>query len=210
MACGVEVSWIQLEVPDNLFCIPSAPLDPNNGGCGCGGGAKDAQCSTFNTVYGDGSVSLEANDVMASGFAQPWGHSRSFFSQSACSVGNGYGWQVAQWSRLAVLSGGDTIVVMGRSHQALWFDRVGSLGPGQAAVDLADQTAVAAFHPRQLGDDPGQLAPHRQVAEPAGFAARRGLLLEQPRSRRELGNRRPPSSSFMNTSVRAPRCPVGP
>jgi len=51
--------------------------------------------------------------------------------------------------------------------------RLGVAAPrlGKADVDLPHGLALAALHPRQIDDDPGQVDAEGNIAEPAGLAA---------------------------------------
>ena len=77
--------------------------------------------------YSTGEIVLEAVDLSAEGFGVPWGHTRSFASQLSTNdnIGNGYNWQVEEWTYLVIQSSG-TVAVMGRANAVLWFDPVGN------------------------------------------------------------------------------------
>jgi hypothetical protein len=185
---AIEVSWIQLAIPEHA---PGAPINPNdplfgrNPACGCGCGCQPAGCpppaprapkaAKLSTRYGTGEVILTASDVHAKGYGTPWGHTRSFASRLSAdtNVGNGNNWQVREWSYLIFPSPG-TVVVMGDANEALYFDLSGSAFVPRFSVR---QTLVlnAAANVYELVDLDGSITQYNAVtgafiqrSDPAG------------------------------------------
>ena len=131
MAVSIEVSFAEFQVPDHIPTIPIFSTVPCDCGCGCAccgmvpPNPAPESVSTFPVRYGTGEVILQATDLQSSGFGVPWGHTRSFASQltQPANAGNGYNWQVADWSYLGFPSP-STVVVMGATCETLWFDQV--------------------------------------------------------------------------------------
>src|SRR4051794_27692964 len=135
MATTIQCSLVQFTTPAHADGVPTDPKDrcfgkkPCGCGCGCAGcGAPPTgpacPCATPKSVrYATGEVVAEADDLHAGGFGLPWGHTRSFASRltAATNAGNGYNWQVAEWSYLVIQDTGP-VVVMGRANGVLWFD----------------------------------------------------------------------------------------
>ncbi|MCG6154170.1 hypothetical protein L1A08_00025, partial [Rubinisphaera sp. ICM_H10] len=93
------------------------------GGSSCSGGT----CSAFPVRYSSGEILFRQDDISSGGFGTNWGHTRSFCSRLTgnSSFGNGYNWQVREWSFLSFLRENgviQTIVVQGQATKALWFD----------------------------------------------------------------------------------------
>src|SRR4051812_19014415 len=133
MASSIEVIYIQFQVPDPRPGETSslAPL-PNPCSCGCGCPKCNAipagpfvPCASMKPVrYASGEIVLEATDLSVGGFGLHWGHTRSFASRLSedTNAGNGYNWQVKEWSYL-IFPTATTVAIMGQANAALWFDR---------------------------------------------------------------------------------------
>ena len=122
-------SW---EYTNAITSLPTATPDPLAPPC-C-----DGKCSAFSEGpirYANGELRLTATDISSSGFGVPWGHTRSFASRMSWTqtVGQGYNWQVSQWSYLIIQT--DTVVVQGAPNASLWFDKVGSSYVPRFGVD---------------------------------------------------------------------------
>jgi hypothetical protein len=75
--------------------------------------------------YASGEVVLYASDLEGDGFGTAWGHTRNFANQlpQSTNVGNGYNWQVKEWSYLVIQP--NLIVVMGEKTEAKSFSNAG-------------------------------------------------------------------------------------
>lgn len=102
---------------------PGGPPPPGPPGGGCG--KTTCKITPFPIRVATGELQLSAVDVASVGYGAPWGHKRSFSNRISVNlnVGNGYNWQIQQWSYLSIQA--DTIVVMGSPQSVLWFDRNG-------------------------------------------------------------------------------------
>jgi len=108
--------------PDRACCPPiSAGSSP-----GCGGPAPcpPTVFSKGPIRYSTGEIALNAVDIESGGFGIPWGHTRSFANRLSRneSVGNGFNWQVEQWS-CAVADFDGNVTIVGRPNSALWFKK---------------------------------------------------------------------------------------
>lgn len=136
MASRIQVSWAELVLPAVDASVPAqaaAALGCSDAACGCaaccGAAAKPEPpaISSAPVRYATGEVVVLAEDIASSGFGLEWGHTRSFASrlERDTDLGNGYNWQVKEWSHL-VFPDDTTAVVMGEANEALWFDRAGT------------------------------------------------------------------------------------
>src|ERR1043165_7071426 len=86
-------------------------LDPVTSACGCGCACTCVcpppapvapQVSGGPVRYASGEIVLSALDLKAKGFGFPWGHTRSFSNllRVNTNFGNGYNWQVKEWTYL--------------------------------------------------------------------------------------------------------------
>ena len=107
----IDISWIEMQVPAHAQGVPINPGDPCFGkrliprGCGCGGGAGGCGCGCGGSPnacpvgpvpacfspepvrYSNGEISVVQADLDSDGFGLPWGHTRSFASQSGRTRG---------------------------------------------------------------------------------------------------------------------------
>ena len=107
--------------------------------CGCQSPelAENAppQCSDLPIRYASGEIVLNAADLMIGGYGVPWGHTRSFASRLSenTNLGNGYNWQIKEWTYL-VFPDDESVVVMGQATQQLWFEQVGGGYQGKYSI----------------------------------------------------------------------------
>src|SRR5262245_14957811 len=113
MPTRIEVTWAQFEIPDRDPAVPpqpGVPLGCRDDGCGCAAchgvhaaiPEPPAVNSGGSVRLASGEVALVAVDVESSGFSFPWGHTRSIASRltQESDPGNGFDWQVREWSYL--------------------------------------------------------------------------------------------------------------
>ena len=128
---------------------PDGGNGPNGGnGPGTGGGpggpppGNPPTCTHFLCIpprrssapvmYGTGEFDYSVTDLSVKGYGVPWGHTRSFRPRLNRSetIGQGYNWQVAEWSYLVKRPEGPPgteiteVVIQGDSNSSLWFDKV--------------------------------------------------------------------------------------
>ena len=96
----------------------------------------EGTCSIEPVRYATGEIVLQATDIRANGYGQPWGHSRSFASRQSSSetLGHGFNWKVREWSYAIIRKSNSlptigvitTVIIQGKAQETLWFDTSGS------------------------------------------------------------------------------------
>lgn len=105
----------------------TCPVD-SSGPVDCPSCDGPARSSDHPIRYGSGEILLQATDLITSGFATTWGHSRTYSNRLSYSenLGNGYNWVVQQWPYLVIKFLGDVTVMGIRPSVAYSFSRVGN------------------------------------------------------------------------------------
>ena len=185
--------------PDAVGPGGSTPGGPS-GGCGPGGCGQSpsgpqplagGRESSRNPVrFATGTLELTETDLLATGFGEAWGHTRTYGHRIANAAGlgsydgvNGRDWFVATLPHLVETTndaGGETIVVLGNINAALWFDRPAGSGPTAAYVGrfavrdtLDHDDAAEVFRLRNPDGSVTEFHDFDQIAFPQGLFKRR-------------------------------------
>ena len=114
------------------ICCDAHSSPGTGNGSGTSGGTGHAlsscgskRCSGHPVRYGTGEIVVGQSDLVTNGHGISWGHTRRFSSRlsNPVSLGNGYNWQIEEWSYLLFRKNGG-ITIMGNPDAELWFDLV--------------------------------------------------------------------------------------
>jgi RHS repeat-associated protein len=116
--------------------------------------------------YFNGEIQLAVQDLIAHGFGDSWGQTRTYSNQMSTNYdfGNGYNWLVRQWPYIKQLSATSYVVVKG-TRWSVWFDQQtdGSFVARYGALQTLNHTGTSFF----LANTNGQVWEFNDFVQPA-------------------------------------------